>query len=411
MKIFFVGDPHRGKSVAEKFIRHNLPFMETMRIAAAPDGEGDWTEACYEGNGELAAQLRRKGKFSPEFVEWACNAIRNCTTRFTLIDLGGVISEENRQMISSACDECGMIVLAASFEEAQKWVDFGKELGCRILAVLISSLTESNEWHQEVDDRLWEFEGLVYNLDRETFTGSATLMAFVEYLQRVIPKIERHTDTEDFYVRTIDYIARSIGKGPEEITIGRGETARKIFGLNWKTEELPVVYQMLKGDASTGRAFLIDGRAPQFLVNNIVHALHPCDVALVDDKVDGGMVWITGWHVTPKGKGSGPIPFDVTSDFLDGTLVECARDALTIIPADELDDVIPPEVAKGKPVFISGKISNWASAQIATAYAHKVPAVYNYQPGTGFICTITHSPDHELGSVIQANPPKPVAQK
>jgi hypothetical protein len=108
----------------------------------------------------------------------------------------------------------------------------------------------------------------------------------------------------------------------------------------------------------------------------------------------------------PKGEGSGPLPWVVTENFQGGTLVEYAKDEFTIISSEKLGEVIPPETKPGKPVFLSGKTSNWASAEIALSYAHVVPAVYLYQPGTGFICVVSHSIEHKLGSVIEANPPR-----
>ena len=152
-----------------------------------------------------------------------------------------------------------------------------------------------------------------------------------------------------------------------------------------------------------GGNFVIDGRAPQFLVINVLHALHPNKIALADSKVEGGIVGISSQNI-PKEKGSGPLPWTVTDNFQGGVLVEYAKDQFKIIDNKQLNQVIPPEVEKGKPVFLSGKTSNWASAEIALSYAHIVPAVYMYQPGTGFICVITHSVNHEIGSVMKVNP-------
>jgi hypothetical protein len=138
-------------------------------------------------------------------------------------------------------------------------------------------------------------------------------------------------------------------------------------------------------------------------VIDILHALHPNRVAVADSKVEGGMVGISGTNY-PKGEGSGPLPWKVTEDFQGGTLVEYAKDQFTIVDVKKLSEIVPPKTEPGKPVFLSGKTSNWASAEIGLSYAHVVPAVYLYQPGTGFICVVTHSVEHKLGSVVKANP-------
>jgi len=315
MIIFVVGDPHRGKSVMEHKLRHLLPNKETMRIAAQVDGEGDWTQTLYRSETDLVAQLRHKGEFTPEFVNWAKRAARNCTSRFGLADLGGKISDENREIITSTKNQAGMIILAASFEEADKWVRFGQELGLRIIAVLLSSLVPQPEWHRVVTDKAWEFEGLVFGLDRSnTSFDSATLRALAAHLLETIPATQKETKMNTL---TSAQIASLIGKKAEEIVLPNRAPERR---LNWKPEELPAVYQALQPFAMTGAAWLIDGRAPQFLVANMVHALHPCTVALADTKVDGGSVTI-GERKDPVGQGSGPLPWNVTADFQGGVLV------------------------------------------------------------------------------------------
>ena len=397
MRIIIAGPPHSGKSIAENFLRHQLPLQQTMRVAAQPDGEGDWTQVCYATDMELAAQLRKKGKFSSKFVDWAVQAVRNCTSRFCLVDVGGIISDENRQICREAD---AMIIVSSDSEKAIEWAEFAKSLNLRVLALLHSTLDSQTEWFHRVQGQIWETEGLVVGLDRETFKSSRTLRNVAEDLIKNF-KEEKKMEKK-MNALTIKAIAALIGKSEENYEIRGG---RKVHGLNWKTEELSAVYQALQPFAMVGSNWLIDGRAPQFLVSNIVHALHPCSVSLADTKVEQGFVTI-GERKDPKGKkGSGELPFNTTENFQGGTLVEYARDQFTIIDYHELDRVVPPEVDRSRAVFLSGKTANWATVEIAMTYAHIVPAIYLYQPGVGFICVISHSPSHQLGAVIDARPP------
>lgn len=397
-KIIIAGPPHSGKSIGEKFIRNMLPPQETMRIASQPDGEGDWTQNIYGDDSELVQQLRKKGEFSRENVDHWKSQVANTDSRFSLIDVGGVVSPENREI----CEQANaMIIISSNPEKTQNWIRLANETGLNILSVLQSTLDKSQtECFSKVSGKDWETEGVVVGLDRGKFKDSTTLREMAAYLLDRVSAKEKKEAMVEYVSIGIDSIAEMINKKPEDIFLPGREPMK---GLNWRAEELPAVYNVLQKMAEKGGNFVIDGRAPQFLVINILHALHPNRIALADSKVDGGMVGISGAN-HPKGEGSGPLPWKVTKDFQSGTLVEYAKDQFTIIDSKKLGEVIPPETETGKPVFLSGKTSNWASAEIGLSYAHIVPAVYLYQPGTGFICVISHSIEHKLGSVIKANP-------
>ncbi len=398
-KIIIAGPPHSGKSIGEKFLRSVLPLEDTMRIASQPDGEGDWTQNIYGVNDELAQQLRKKGEFSRENVDHWKSQIKNSDSRFSLIDVGGVVSPENEEI----CEQANaMIVISSNPEKTQEWVNLANKTGLNILSVLHSTLDESvQEQFTVTKDKNWETEGVVIGLDRGKFKDSQTLRKLASYLLDRVPPQNKKEMIGDYERLVIDSIAKMIDKEPEDILLPGREP---IKGLNWKPDELPSVYNALQKMAEQGGNFVIDGRAPQFLILDVVHALHPNKVAVADSKVEGGMVGIGGQNF-PNGEGSGPLPWTITHDFEGGTLVEYSKDQFTIIDNKDLNEVIPPAIEPGKVVFLSGKTSNWASAEIGMSYAHVVPAVYIFQPGTGFICVISHSPEHQLGNVKKINPP------
>lgn len=396
LKVIIAGPPHSGKSIAENYLRGLLPVEDTMRIAAQPDGEGDWTQKLYEQNPELARELRAKGSFTRENVDKWKSQIRNTDSRFALIDVGGVVSPENEEI----CNEANAMIIVSSDETKNaEWVDLANRTGLNILAVLHSTLEPRQEWFVKTPNKEWENEGLVVGLDRGKFKESQTLRSLASYMLEKVPERVEQESMEHERIGVED-IAEMIGKKEEEIILPGREP---IKGLNWKPEELKEVYIRLQGLSEKGGSFLVDGRAPQWLVVNIVHAMHPNRVALADSKVEGGAVGISGLN-TPDGEGSGPLPFQKTEGFHGGTLVQYAKGEFIIVDNQRMNEVIPPAVAEGKPVFLSGKTANWAVAEIAMSYAHIVPAVYLYQPGVGFVCAITHSTEHELGSVIKENP-------
>lgn len=372
----------------EAALRGLLPQQHTQRIAAAPDGEGDWTQVVYARDPKLAAQLRVKGKFTPEFVSWAVQAVRGAKTRFAFVDVGGVISPENRRICSQAD---ALIIISSKPDKAQEWAEFGRELGLRVLAVLHSTLdTSQPEWFEKTTDGLWETEGLVVGLDRQTYTGSETIRQLAAYLMEIVPVPPKEVRNTIL----IEDLARLVGK-PEPTR------------YEWETSDIPALYKKLQEFSRLSCSWQVDGFARQFLALTIVGALQPCAVALADDKVVTGEVALSQDKL-PQGAGYGPLPWHVTRNFVGGTLVEYARDTRVYLRAEQLSEVIPPAVARTKPVFLSGQSANWAVAEIALAYFRSgVSAVYTYRPGTGFICVMTRQPrKHRLGSVIAADPPR-----
>ncbi len=397
-KIVIVGPPHSGKSIAENFLRRLLPPQETMRIAAQPDGEGDWTQKLYGEDKGLVQKLRNKGSFTEENVDHWLSQVVNSTSRFSLIDVGGVVSPENRRICSEAN---AMIIVSSDPKKTQEWVRLANETGLNILAVLESTLDVSREeTFKLTPGKDWESEGVVVGLDRGKFRDSQTLRHLASYLLERVPAQEHEEAISEFKRLTIDNIATMIYKEPEDIILPGKEPIR---GLNWRPEELPSVYSSLKKMVGSGDSFVIDGRAPQFLVITILQALSENNIALADSKVEGGMVVISG-QKHPKGEGSGPLPWLVTKDFQGGTLVEYSKDQFKLIDSKILNEVIPPDIDTTKPVFLSGKTSNWVSADVALTYARVSPAVYLYQPGSGFICVVSNNSDHKLGDVIKVNP-------
>ena len=361
-----------------------------MPIRAAPDGEGDWTQLLYQGGASLATALRQKGTFSPEFVAWASSSVEHCTARFGLIDIGGKPSEENRQI----CRHADALVIVSSQEQAvQEWKLFAASVGLQVLAVLHSSLDEPLEWHLRHPSF---FEGMVVGLDRERFNGSVTIDAFVQFLLEVVPFHQRNEEKKMNTI-TIQQIADLIGKEEEEYLLPNG---RAVQGLNWKHDNLPLVAEKLKPFSFLGSSWLIDGPAPQWLIVSLLEVLHPCAISLADAKVEGGLVAI-GQRKLPQGNGRGELEFSVQSHER-GFVVRYGSQQP--ISAVLLPDLVPPALPEaGKPVFLNGRTATWGVAEIASCYQHVVPAVYVGQPDGGkytYVCAITHSAGHPLGSTI-----------
>ncbi|MDD4901017.1 MAG: hypothetical protein PHS62_02815 [Patescibacteria group bacterium] len=394
MRIVFGGPKHSGKSVLLWYLKKLVAAVgDYMPLRCAPDGEGDWTQELYLTQPDLALEIRQKGQFSEEFVSWAEGAVKNCDSRFGLIDVGGIPSAENKRI----CKHADALVIVISDQYGQEthelWVQFAKELGLKVLGTVHSTLNSVEEWSKTNSDS--KFEGLAVGLDRKTFKGSITVETLAKFLTE---KTKTEKKEKQMNTITIAQIASMIGKQPGPISLPGGKT---ITGLDWKPEELPMVEAALKPFSAMGTPWFVDGAGPQWLIACITHALHPCSVALADSKVEGGQVQI-GERKLPEGTGKGDLTFSVEEKEA-GAIVR--YQSANPIDFRKLSELVPPATTQGKSVFLNGRTATWGVVEIAACYQHVVPAVFVGQPmgaaGYCYVCAITHSPDIKVGSVVK----------
>lgn len=393
MRIVFGGPKHSGKSVLLWYLKKLLQrHGDYMPLRCAPDGEGDWTQELYLSKPDLALEIRQKGKFSEEFVSWAEGAVKNCTSRFGLIDVGGIPSAENKRICKYA--DALVIVIGDQWgpEVHESWVQFAKELGLKVLGTVHGTLDNSAQEYSQINPD-GKFEGLSVGLDRKTFKGSTCVEALADFLAE---KTKNHRKKVTMNTISISQIAAMIGKQPEDYALPNGKT---VNGLNWKPEELPAVEEALKPFSALGTPWFVDGPGPQWLITNIVHALHPCAVTLTDSKVEGGLVGISQ-RKAPTGAGAGELTFSLEEKEA-GVVVKYGSQ--NPIDFTKLGEVIPPETPQGKVVFLNGRTATWGTVEIAGCYQHIAPAVYVGQPqgqGYVYVCAVSHSPAHKVGSVV-----------
>lgn len=141
-KIVICGPPHSGKSVFVSVLRGMLPRERFALVEGAPDGEGI-TGWAHEGDPALSRAVRRKGEFSPRFVEWVVQSVSRSTADITIVDVGGRRSPENERIFRAVGDY--FIVISSDPEETAHWVEFGESLGLRSLAILDSVLEGEDE--------------------------------------------------------------------------------------------------------------------------------------------------------------------------------------------------------------------------------------------------------------------------
>jgi CRISPR-associated protein Csx3 len=166
------GPPHSGKSVFLAELYRQLLARRPSGVflqRACPDGEGMWSA---ESDPVLVKEIRRKGKFSSEFVGFTLKSIERLGKFFpiVLLDLGGIRSAENAEILRRSTH---LLVLSSKDEENQPWCDFAKAEGCEPLAVFASRLVKRDDGSLDQDVRsgvdlsALPISGAMLNLDRD----------------------------------------------------------------------------------------------------------------------------------------------------------------------------------------------------------------------------------------------------
>ncbi|NCO05295.1 MAG: hypothetical protein GW939_04095 [Candidatus Magasanikbacteria bacterium] len=185
MKVVLMGPPRSGKSCLRQGLKDAVrrvpgapyPFV----ITACPDGEGAWFQETVNVDPEKAAELKAayKSTFTTEFVQRVADSVKNCTLPLTLVDIGGIPSEENRRICATATHA---VLLAGDMGRLPEWRAFCEELNITILAEVFS------DYHGQEDivlvlgeDNI--YRGSVHHLERGEAVGERpTIKALAEIL-------------------------------------------------------------------------------------------------------------------------------------------------------------------------------------------------------------------------------------
>jgi CRISPR-associated protein Csx3 len=147
MKVILCGPPHSGKSCLREGLKQAIRRLPDAPypyvITGCPDGEGAWFQEAALNDPELARQLKEdyKSKFTPEFARRIAESVANVALPLTLIDVGGRISPENRQIMAPTTHA---IILAGNWEDESyevrmdPWRAFCAELGLTVVAEVFS---------------------------------------------------------------------------------------------------------------------------------------------------------------------------------------------------------------------------------------------------------------------------------
>ncbi len=220
------------------------------------------------------------------------------------------------------------------------------------------------------------------------------VLEYIDVPSKMIEVIDEHG------VLKITNIASALWMTPELVKLPNG---KEVMSLVWKPEHLPLVFDLInkseiKNTLGKNDVVTIDWVCPTRLLPTISHALHPVSTSVTypqgwpDAKLP-----LSGAEVIGEGQAEG-VKFTVTEDE-EKTSVSFELTDASIDVQKAMQTLVAPEVVAGKPVFISGRGPIAIATALAEAYAHRVPFVACFQPGTGRVVCISHS-DTQLGTIF-----------
>lgn len=190
LKIILGGPPQSGKSclrygLKEAFKRRQTDVYPYV-ITACPDGEGSWFQETVSSDANLAMELKEnyKRSFTHEYVELWAESVKNCTTELTLVDIGGIPSDQNRVICEHATHA---ILVAGDVDELSEWRLFCSELEITVIAEIHS------DYYAVADTTLTlssdgVYRGSVHHLERgdNSVADRPTIKQLAGVLERMV---------------------------------------------------------------------------------------------------------------------------------------------------------------------------------------------------------------------------------
>jgi len=188
-KILLVGPPRSGKSCMREALKQAIKEIPLAPypyvLTACPDGEGSWFQESVNNDSELATRLKAeyKGKFNPEFVKRISDSVKNLKLPLNFIDIGGIISPENREI----CKEANSAIMLCGEESIlsnrpAEWKQFLNELEIPIIAEIYSDYFGTEDCVIEKDED-GIFRASIHHLERgEACASRKTVRELAKYI-------------------------------------------------------------------------------------------------------------------------------------------------------------------------------------------------------------------------------------
>lgn len=407
IKVVIGGPPHSGKSVFIKGLSENIDLARSFLFSACPDGEGPWLQRHYDD--PEVREWRRKGKFTPEFVERAARVVQDWEGPLMLIDIGGIISPENTQIIQGATHA---IVLAGDTSVVPEWEQYFAQQGIEVIASLRSDYHGIRDkfegagflWSDKVNDPV---RASVHYLERgESMNGREMLQLVGELLEHLVdtnkPYQEAHENAEqgDHFVVDLPSFMEDL---PSETVTKTLSTGKVVHNKRLLRSSLSQLYETVDKSFYAGKPVWLNGPINSWEAVALACAFQEAGNPEVRLRSPDGYVPLRALPVQGQGD---TLPWQVTpTDELNGVPVVTVHAdvgaSTRILNPAELETMQIPEVPEQSIVIISMGGPNWLRASMALGYKTHVSAIAAFQPGEG--ATIAWSKDERapLGEVIK----------
>jgi CRISPR-associated protein Csx3 len=372
--ILIGGPPHAGKSVLSHSLKEALKKagVQCYLLRAAPDGEGDWSQ---EAEPDLAQTLRRKGTYTPVWVERMCRDIAYRPLPF-LVDVGGK-PKAWQETIFDQCTHAILLVKNAKTEAF--WQAMVAKYNLLTIAVLTSQLQGKSVLQTDRP----VVRGVITNLHRGQ---SATGPLFDALLARV----------QALFNYDYDELLTIHGEqAPVDLVVDISRLYRKLNpaqpGTTWYPHHLTAVFDELPQDSPLG----LYGIGPAWLYAAVANYIFPNQFYQFDAR--------RGW-VEPtsfKTSAAASVPLDITAKETEQFLflhLDLSQDYLNYRP----EIAVPiPAIPTTKGVILSGKLPNWLYTGLTLFYRH-APWVALYYPhlNQAIIISTHNSANFGIGQCI-----------
>lgn len=380
--ILIGGPPHSGKSVLAQSLSKALvrAGIQHYLLRAAPDGEGNW---YHEADRSVAESLRRKGKFTPAWVERVCQDLAARPLPF-LVDIGGRPTEEQEAII----DQCTHAILLTTDEESRsQW----QERIARYNLLTIASLTSQRTGESYLTkDSKSIIQGVISQLERgQPATGPvfeavlSRVRALLNYNYEELLNIHQEQAREVELVVDLQTMYRQLNaKRPD---------------YQWQPADLSKILDYLPQDSPLA----LYGRGPGWLYAAVANAIFPQPFY----QFDARRGWVKPVIFNKTSTDSAPFKLDLEQSSLYLRLkIDLVEDYLVYQP--ELSLALPPPPAGNTGIILDGKLSNWLYTGL-TLFYRSVPWVAIYDPRLEqavIVASQTQTGAYRVGQTLPVHP-------
>jgi len=231
--ILLGGPPHAGKSVLAYSLKEALRQngVQCYLLRTAPDGEGDWSQLTQQ---DLAQALRRKGEYTPAWIERIGQDIAYRPLPF-LVDVGG----QPEPWQEAIFDHCTHAILLVKDAETQAfWLELTAKYNIPVLALLTSQL-EGDSLLRTDQPML---TGVITQLQRGQKAQGPVFAALLARVQAL------------FNYGYDELLTIHQEQAPTDLVVDIPRLYKRLNsnrpGFTWQPEDLPAVLEYLPPDTS-----------------------------------------------------------------------------------------------------------------------------------------------------------------